>query len=181
MRFAALERHPTGSNRSGAPAALVRREFPAGLCGTSARSRYGCMLRQGERAATIRCDQGFRIESSNQKTRQVDQVPHTEAVGDLPKLGTSCRKEAAQQSIATEPLQPFLPTVGATPQPLDVSGQIRRNPRRTSVKDQCSAIDLFNIISRRKALHHALPGRIKAPSVLDAACVQSVLLVLVPF
>ena len=69
----------------------------------------------GERPATLRCDQGFRIKSSNRRTRQVDQVPHTETFTDLPQPGAGGCKEAAQQSIATEPLQPFLPTVGATP------------------------------------------------------------------
>ena len=56
-------------------------------------------MRRRNRAATIRCDPGFRIASSNRTTGQVDQVPHTEAFADFPRLRAAGCKETAEQPI----------------------------------------------------------------------------------
>ena len=50
------------------------RDFPAGLRETCLRSCGGTMLRRRERAATFRCDPGFKIVSSNRTTSPVDQI-----------------------------------------------------------------------------------------------------------
>jgi hypothetical protein len=57
------------------------------------------MLRQGDYAATARCEQRFRMLSSNGTTPQVDQATHTEASGDFPQLRATGHEETAQQPI----------------------------------------------------------------------------------
>jgi hypothetical protein len=83
------------------------------------KSRGASTLRPGERAATIRCDLGFRTVSSNRTAGQVDQVPYTEAFADFPQLRAAGCKEPAQQPISAALLQPVLPALGAASQPLE--------------------------------------------------------------
>jgi hypothetical protein len=46
--------------------------------------------------------------------RQIDQIPHTEAFADFPRLRTSGRIKTAQQLFPAEPLYPGLPALAAT-------------------------------------------------------------------
>jgi hypothetical protein len=64
------------------------------------------VLKRGDRIATVRCNPRFMIVSSDWTTRQVDQVPHADALGDFPQLRAAGREEAAQQTIAAEPFHP---------------------------------------------------------------------------
>jgi hypothetical protein len=73
----------------------------------------------------LRCDPQFTIVSSNRTTCQIDQMPHTEAFADFPRLRTSGRIETAQQPITAEPLYPAQPATAATNQPLEDPGQLR--------------------------------------------------------
>jgi Family of unknown function (DUF5372) len=57
------------------------------------------MLRQRERAATFRCDLGFRIVSSNRITAQVVKVPLAEAFANLPQLNAGGREEAVREQV----------------------------------------------------------------------------------
>ena len=65
-------------------------------------SKAASVLNRGYRVATIRCNSRFMILSSDRTTRQVDQVPHADPVGDFPQFRAAGREEAAHQTIAAE-------------------------------------------------------------------------------
>jgi hypothetical protein len=130
------------------------------------RSCCASMLRQGDRAATVRCDPRFRVLSSIGTTRQVDQVPHTEAIGDFPPRRAAGRKESAQQPIQAEPPHPVLPALGATTQPLEDHRQIRRDRRLSLAKEPTGEFDQIDITPQRKPLNYAFRARIQSAEVL---------------
>ncbi len=72
-------------------------------------SKAASVLNRGDRVATFRCSPRFMIVSSDRTTRQVDQLPHAEAVGDFPQFRAAGREEAAHQTIAAELFHPMLP------------------------------------------------------------------------
>ena len=76
------------------------REVTAGLRKSSLRSCCGTMLRQRERAATFRCDLGFRIVSSNRINCEVDQVTRTEVFAAFPQFAAAGCKETANEQFA---------------------------------------------------------------------------------
>jgi hypothetical protein len=59
--------------------------------------------------------------SSNATTRQIDQIPHTEAFANFAQLRAHGRKKVPQQLFPAEPLYPGLSALAATIQPLLVS------------------------------------------------------------
>jgi hypothetical protein len=81
---------------------------------------------RGERP-TARCGPRITFVSSKWTTRNVDQVPNTEAFANLPQFDSSGRKETAQQSIPAEPLHPLMPAQSAAIQPLENPGQLGRD------------------------------------------------------
>jgi hypothetical protein len=80
------------------------------------------MLRQGKESVTGRW-RGREILSPIGTTRQIDYVPHPQAIGDFPQLGAGGRKDAAEQSALVELLHPILPGLGAASQPPEDPGQ----------------------------------------------------------
>jgi hypothetical protein len=61
-------------------------------------------------------------------------VPHTEVFGDFSQLRAPGREETAQQPLAAEPFHPVLPALLAKAQPLEDSGQVRRDRGFTLAK-----------------------------------------------
>jgi hypothetical protein len=59
-------------------------------------------------------------------TLQVDQATHTEAFAEFAQLCAAGREESAQQPIPAKLLDPDLPTLGATAQPLENPGELCR-------------------------------------------------------
>jgi hypothetical protein len=51
------------------------------------------------------------------KTRQIDHVPHPQAIGNFPQLGAGGREETAQQPALIELLHPVVPALGAESEP----------------------------------------------------------------
>jgi hypothetical protein len=86
---------------------------------------YARMSAQVHQLSRGRCESEIMNVSSNWTTRQIDQMPHTEAVADFPQVRTGGRKETAQQLFPAEPLYPALPAPAATTQPLEDPGQLR--------------------------------------------------------
>jgi hypothetical protein len=72
------------------------------------------------------------VLSSNRTTPQVDQATHTEAFADFAQLLAAGREESAQQPIPAKLLDLKLPALGATAQPLENPGQLRRDRRLSS-------------------------------------------------
>jgi hypothetical protein len=101
--------------------------FPSSLRQICSRSRCKSMLRQGDCAATARCEPRFRMLSSNRTTPQVDQATHAEAFANFAQLLAAGREESAQQPIPAQLLDLNLPALGATAQPLEIPGQLRRD------------------------------------------------------
>ena len=52
-------------------------------------------------------------------------MPHAEALGNLPQLGPSGRKETAKQPTVAELLQPALPALDIAAEPLECPCRIR--------------------------------------------------------
>ena len=78
-------------------------------------SKAASVLNRGDRVATFRCNPRFMIVLSDRTTRQVDQVPHADPVGDFPQFRAAGREEAAQHTIAAELFHPVLPAEGVKP------------------------------------------------------------------
>ena len=110
-----------GANRPG-PCGV-----PSSLRQICSRSRCASMPRPSDRATTARFKPRFMVLSSNRTTPQIDQATHTEASGDFPQLRATGREETAQQPIPAQLLDLNLPALGATAQPLENPGQLRRD------------------------------------------------------
>jgi hypothetical protein len=81
------------------------------------------------------------IVSSDWTTRQVDQVPHADQVGDFPKFRAAGREETAHQTIAAELFHPVLPALGAQTQPLEDPGQLLRDRGFCRAKESARMFD----------------------------------------
>jgi hypothetical protein len=81
------------------------------------------------------------IVSSDRTTRQVDQVPHADPVGDFPQFLAAGREEAAHYTIAAELFRPVLPAPGAQTQPLEDTGQILRDRGFSLAKESARIFD----------------------------------------
>ena len=104
-------------------------------------SKAASVLNQGDRVATFRCNPRFMIVSSDWTTRQVDQVPHADPVGDFPQFRAAGREEAAHQTIAAELFHPVLPALGAQTQPLEDPGQLLRDRGFSLAKESARIFD----------------------------------------
>ena len=111
---------------------------PSSLGQMCSRSRCKSVPQQGDRVAIARCEPRFRMLSSNGTTLQVEQATDTEAVADLAQLRTAGREETAQQPIPAKLLDLDLPTLGATAQPHENTGQLRRDRRLSRIRP-CSS------------------------------------------
>jgi hypothetical protein len=81
------------------------------------------------------------IVSSDRTTRQVDQVPHADPVGDFPQFRAAGREEAAHQTIAAELFHPVPPALGAQTQPLEDPGQLLRDRGFSLAKESARIFD----------------------------------------
>jgi hypothetical protein len=115
-----------GANRPG-PCGV-----PSSLRQICSRSRCASMPWPSDRAATARFKPRFMVLSSNRTTPQVDQAMHTEAFANFAQLLAAGREKSAQQPIPPKLLDLNLPALGATAQPLENSGQLRRDRRLSS-------------------------------------------------
>ena len=99
------------------------------------------VLNRGHRVATFRSNPRFVIVSSDWTTRQVDQVPHADPVGDFPQFRAAGREEAAHHTIAAELFYPVLPALGAKTQPLEDPGQLLRDRGFSLAKESARIFD----------------------------------------
>ncbi len=107
--------------------------------------RCNSMGPHGDRTAITRCEPRFRMLSSNGTTPQVDQATRTQAVADFAQLRAAGREETAQQAIPAKRLDLNLPTLGATAQPLENPGQLRRDRRLSFAKKPAGVVDQLDI------------------------------------
>ena len=114
--------------------------------------------------ATVRYDLGFRTVSSSRTTRQVDQVPHTEAFANFPQLRAAGRKKTAQQPIPAEPLQPLLPALRYPPS-LEDPRQLSRDRGLSLAKETAGVGDRFTAKTRRAPRRMTNPLSTHRPSV----------------
>ena len=112
------------------------RQICSRSCGKSA-------PRQGDRTATAQFEPRFRVLSSNGTTPQVDRVTHTRAFADFLQLRAIGREETAHQSIPAELLELDPPALGATAQPLENPGQLRRDRSLSLAKNAAGVVDQF--------------------------------------
>ncbi len=104
-------------------------------------SKAASVLSRGHQVATFRCNPRFMIVSSDRTTRQVDQVPHADPVGDFPQFRAAGREEAAHQTIAAELFHPVLPPLGAKTQPLEDPGKLLRDRGFSLAKESARIFD----------------------------------------
>jgi hypothetical protein len=81
------------------------------------------------------------IVSSDWTTRQVDQVPHADPVGDFPQFRAAGREAAAHQTIAAELFHPVLPALGAKSQPFEDPGHLLRDRGFSLAKESARIFD----------------------------------------
>ena len=103
------------------------------------RSRCTSILRKADRAAKLRCDPRFGIESPTGTTRPIDHVP--KAIGDFLQLRAAGPKNAARQPIAAELFQPVLPALRATAQIPEDPGQLRRDRGLSLAEEPTGVVD----------------------------------------
>ena len=104
-------------------------------------SKAASVLNRGHRVATVRCNPRFMIVSSDRTTRQVDQVPHADPVGDFPQFRAAGRDEAAHQTIAAELFHPVLLALGTKTQALEDPGQLLRDRGFSLAKESARLFD----------------------------------------
>ena len=73
----------------------------------------------------------------------------------------SGREESAQQAMPIELLQPSLPALSTTTQPIDDPGQLCRNRSLSLAKEAIRVIDQLDISPEGNALRHAFTRRIQ--------------------
>ena len=89
----------------------------------------------------LRCQGRFKASLWNWTTAEVDQVTHTEALGDFPQFRATSRDETAQQPIPAKLLDLNLPALGATAQTLENPGQLRRDRSHSLAKIAAGEVD----------------------------------------
>jgi hypothetical protein len=150
MRACNLVRCAIAPHRQVQPVLLARGLGPvrigSGIHRMCVRSGGACTLRPGVRAATIRCDRGFRTVSSDRAAGQADQVPHTEAFADFAQLRAAGCNETAQQPISAQLLQPVVPALGAPSQPLGDPRELRRDRRLSPANVPTRVFSYFDVI-----------------------------------
>jgi hypothetical protein len=103
--------------------------------------RYARMSAQGDQLLRGGCESEIMDASSSRTTRQVDQVPHADPVGDFPQFRAAGREEAAHQTIAAELFHPVLPALGAKTQPVEDPGQLFRDRGFSLAKESARIFD----------------------------------------
>ena len=96
---------------------------------------------QGDRPLRGRCESELIDASSGRTIRQVDHVPDAQALADLAQPRASGCEESAEQPVALELLEPSLPGLSTTTQPLKDPGQLRRNRGLSLAKEATRVID----------------------------------------
>ena len=112
-------------------------------------SKAASVLNRGDRVATFRCNPRFMIVLSDRTTRQVDQVPHADPVGDFAQFRAAGREEAAQQTIAAELFHPVLPALGAQTQPLEDPDQLCRDRGFSLANESARIFDQNSLRTQR--------------------------------
>src|SRR5258708_2774466 len=98
--------------------------------------RYARVGAQSDPRLEGRCESEITNASSGRTTRQVDHVPDAQMRADFAQLRASGCEESAEQPVPLELLQPSLPALSTTTQPLKDLGQLGwRSSRGTG----CSA------------------------------------------
>jgi serine/threonine protein kinase len=136
--------------------------------------RYARIRAQGDQMLSCQCESEIMDVSSRGTNRQVDHVPDAQVLADFAQLRASGREESADQPVPLELLQPSLPALSTTIQPLKHPGQIRRNRGLSLAKEATRVIDQLDITPERKTLHHAFARRIQPSAVFDRAKPQRV-------
>src|SRR6202453_4059305 len=113
-----------------------RREFRrtcSGLHEIGGMSKAASVLNRGDRVATVRCNPRFMIVSSDWTTRQVDQLPHADPVGDFLQFRAAGREEAAHHTIVAEMFHPVLPALGTEKPPTATAKMSASSSSRFSI------------------------------------------------
>jgi hypothetical protein len=105
----------------------ARSRTGSGSCELFVEDRYARMRAQGDQMVRGQCESEIMDVSSRGTTRQVDHVQEAQALADFAQLRARGREESAEQPVPLELLLPSLPALSTTIQPLEDSGQIRRN------------------------------------------------------
>jgi hypothetical protein len=109
------------------------------------------------------------LSSSDRIAHDVHRPPHSGAIGNLPQLGPSGRKETAKQPTVVELLHPALPALGTAAEPLEYPGQLCGDRSLALAKESPSLIDELDVAPQQEALQHAFAGRIQPAAVFDRA------------
>ena len=88
------------------------------------------------------------IISAGRASSEVHRVSHPESVGNFPQFLAGGRKDSAQQSIVAKLLHPGLPALSATAQPLEDSGQLRRDRSLAFAKNPSGVVDQLDIATK---------------------------------
>ena len=78
-------------------------------------------------------------------------------------------EDSTQQATAAQLRQPSSPSIGRASQPLEDSGQLRRDPSLAVAKKPPGVIDQEEIAPQRESREHPFTRRIEVPPVLDRA------------
>jgi hypothetical protein len=90
---------------------------------------------------TARCEPRFWIVSSSRPTRRADQLSDTEAFADFPQSSRGWTQSNGAAIDPAEFVDPALPAPGATFQPLEDPGQLRRGPGDSLAKEPTGVLD----------------------------------------
>jgi hypothetical protein len=120
------------------------------------------MLRQGDRPATVRCNPQFKIVSSGRATRQVDQVPHTEAFAISRNLARVAAKKRPSNrpppSFSIRTCQLWALQFSHSKIPVS-SGKIEAFPWRKSRPLYSTKSTIATLLNRPSKKAHRTPSR----------------------
>ena len=119
------------------------------------------------------CNPRFMIVLSDRTTRQADQVPHADPVGDFPQFRRGWpRRSGLCAPIAAELFHPVLPCRwGAQTQPLEDPGQGSSEIEAFPGERVGPIFDQIDV-AQRKALHHTCAALVPCPAGWPAAIVD---------
>src|SRR5271157_2659862 len=100
--------------------------------------------------------------SSRRAAAQVHQVVHAQTLGDCPQPGSAGGEETAQQPARGQLLQPTLPVLGVTPQPLEDASQLTADHGFVRAEQPPGVLHQEQVIAQQESFDHPCKHRLPA-------------------
>jgi hypothetical protein len=139
------------------------------MSGRTAPVACGWERNGGNERLRCRCRPKLKFASSRRTASQVCHASHIQPCGDFAQPLSTGGEETAEQSTTAQFVHLSPPALGVTPQPVENSGQLRRDRRLSLAIKPPRVIDQKEIATQRESFQHPLATRIQPTPILDRA------------